>query len=141
MPLRHPAAALAKANTLESPQNNSEVYKAHAEDRLSQRLTDRPTDRLTKRQNSFENMRMVSKCSHRSKQICGKNKCKFPTTRHKNQLAHIQLTALEWTEAFCLGESGSGSATRGRPSTWAWERLHSLLRQLCSKSCLRTRRA
>ena len=85
MPLRHPAVALAKAKKLESPQNNSEVYKAHAEARLSQRLTDRPTNR----QNSFENMRMVSKCAlTRPKQICAKQVQVFPTTLggHENQL-------------------------------------------------------
>ena len=72
MPLRHPAVALAKANRLKSLQNSSEVYKAHGEARLSQ-LTDRPTDRQTKRQNSFENMRMVSKCAFTmSKQTCAK---------------------------------------------------------------------
>ena len=81
MPLRHPAVALAKANRLKSPQNSSEVYKAHAEARLSQRLTDRPTDRQTKRQNSFENMRMVSKCAFTmSKQTCAKQVQVFPTS-------------------------------------------------------------
>ena len=78
MPLRHPAVALAKANRLKSTQNNSEVYKAHAEAR-------QPTDRPTDRQNSFENMRMVSKCAFTmSKQTCAKNKCKCFQLRTRN---------------------------------------------------------
>ena len=55
MPLRHPAVALAKANRLKSPQNSSEVYKAHVEARLSQRLTDRQNDKtVSKTANGFE---------------------------------------------------------------------------------------
>ena len=79
MPLRHPAVALAKANRLKSPQNSSEVYKAHVEARLSQRLTDRQNDKtVSKTCEWFRNA--LSPCQNKSVQ--NKSKCFQLRTRN-----------------------------------------------------------